>query len=419
MLEKLNGSPGRIESAADLYDWDELVQEDRVHRLIYTDPAIFEAEMTQHLRRGLGLSRPREPDPQATNDYITTQARPAADHPAARLQRQDPRAVQPLHPSRHHAVPQGQGLGAHVHLPVSRLELPQHRQAARGAVAGRLCLRLQGREVQRRAGAARRQLSRLHLRARSIPMRRRCSTISAPSPSRSTNGSTASPNGKIVVCEANRLKYKGNWKLAYDNSGDGYHVVFSHRSLLEMENRLGRRGQQGHVLLQGLARHRRRCTWPIWATAITSRTSGRTSRSAPAGCGRSKARARHRALPGGVAPPLRRQGRGHPRPRLLRAGQHQRVPELLAARQPHPGVRAGLGRRDQRHLVRHRGGRRGRRARRRGRRRSTRCACARRSSSRISARSTTSPISRRSSAGSPASRTSGSTCTAGSASPAA
>jgi phenylpropionate dioxygenase-like ring-hydroxylating dioxygenase large terminal subunit len=45
------------------------------------------------------------------------------------------------------------------------------------------------------------------------------------------------PGGKLIVCEANRIKYKGNWKLAYDNSGDGYHVVYSHRSLLEMENR--------------------------------------------------------------------------------------------------------------------------------------------------------------------------------------
>ena len=34
------------------------------------------------------------------------------------------------------------------------------------------------------------------------------------------------------------MKYRGNWKLAYDNSADGYHVVFSHRSLLDMENRL-------------------------------------------------------------------------------------------------------------------------------------------------------------------------------------
>ena len=45
------------------------------------------------------------------------------------------------------------------------------------------------------------------------------------------------PGGKVVVCEANRFRYKGNWKLAYDNSCDGYHVAYSHRSLLETENR--------------------------------------------------------------------------------------------------------------------------------------------------------------------------------------
>jgi len=27
---------------APLHDWDDLVQEDRVHRLIYTDPAVFD-----------------------------------------------------------------------------------------------------------------------------------------------------------------------------------------------------------------------------------------------------------------------------------------------------------------------------------------------------------------------------------------
>ena len=53
------------------------------------------------------------------------------------------------------------------------------------------------------------------------------------------------PGGKVIVCEANRLKYKGNWKLAYDNSGDGYHVVYSHRSLLETENRLAEDGNKG------------------------------------------------------------------------------------------------------------------------------------------------------------------------------
>jgi phenylpropionate dioxygenase-like ring-hydroxylating dioxygenase large terminal subunit len=46
------------------------------------------------------------------------------------------------------------------------------------------------------------------------------------------------PGGRVNVRNANRLKFKGNWKLGYDNAADGYHVVFSHRSLLAMENRL-------------------------------------------------------------------------------------------------------------------------------------------------------------------------------------
>lgn len=53
------------------------------------------------------------------------------------------------------------------------------------------------------------------------------------------------PGGTVEVCEANRLKYRGNWKLAYDNAADGYHVVFSHRSLLMMENRFREEDQKG------------------------------------------------------------------------------------------------------------------------------------------------------------------------------
>ena len=53
------------------------------------------------------------------------------------------------------------------------------------------------------------------------------------------------PGGKVALCNANRLKLNGNWKLVYDNSADGYHVVFSHRSLLAMENRLADGGDKG------------------------------------------------------------------------------------------------------------------------------------------------------------------------------
>lgn len=48
------------------------------------------------------------------------------------------------------------------------------------------------------------------------------------------------PRGEVVVrSAANRMGYRGNWKLAYDNAGDGYHPAFSHRSLLEMASRMG------------------------------------------------------------------------------------------------------------------------------------------------------------------------------------
>jgi phenylpropionate dioxygenase-like ring-hydroxylating dioxygenase large terminal subunit len=59
------------------------------------------------------------------------------------------------------------------------------------------------------------------------------------------------PGGRVEVREANRLKFKGNWKLAYDNAADGYHVVFSHRSLLEMENRMQQDPSKGMSFYMG------------------------------------------------------------------------------------------------------------------------------------------------------------------------
>lgn len=48
------------------------------------------------------------------------------------------------------------------------------------------------------------------------------------------------PDGEVIVRSgALRMGYRGNWKLAYDNAGDGYHPSFSHRSLLEMASRMG------------------------------------------------------------------------------------------------------------------------------------------------------------------------------------
>ncbi len=167
MLEKLNAS--RIEGA-DLYDWDELVQEDRVHRLIYTDPAIFAAEMT-NIFGAVWVYLGHESQIPANDDYITVRL----------------------------------GLRPIILLRDSQGKI---RARYRGFIFA--TLNPDAPSLIDYLGAITKPIDEWLDRQ---------------------------PKGQIRVCEANRLKYKGNWKLAYDNSGDGYHVVFSHRSLLEMENR--------------------------------------------------------------------------------------------------------------------------------------------------------------------------------------
>ena len=68
-LEKISASPGGVGGAA-VYDWDYLVKEDKAHRLIYTDPAIFEAEMT-HIFGGTWTYLAHESEIPNANDFIT------------------------------------------------------------------------------------------------------------------------------------------------------------------------------------------------------------------------------------------------------------------------------------------------------------------------------------------------------------
>jgi nitrite reductase/ring-hydroxylating ferredoxin subunit len=68
-LEKIGSPPTRLDSTA-LYDWDYLVQEERAHRLIYTDPVIFEAEMT-NIFGGTWTYLAHESEIPHENDFIT------------------------------------------------------------------------------------------------------------------------------------------------------------------------------------------------------------------------------------------------------------------------------------------------------------------------------------------------------------
>ena len=80
-LEKIGSPPTRLDGTA-LYDWDYLVQEDRAHRLIYTDPAIFEAEMT-HIFGGTWTYLAHESEiPQTKRLYHAAHGAASAHHRA-------------------------------------------------------------------------------------------------------------------------------------------------------------------------------------------------------------------------------------------------------------------------------------------------------------------------------------------------
>jgi len=235
--------------AAALFDWDELVQEDRVHRLIYTDPAIFEMELT-NIWGAVWVYLGHEsqiPDP---DDFITARLglRPIilirdaegtiralfnrCTHRGTTLCRKERGNAHvftcPYHgwsylsTGKLRAVPWPDGYACDLKDAKFNLAQVPRVDSYRGFVFGTL-------------------------------------NPDAPSLRTYLGGITdpidewldRNPGGKVEVCEANRLKFKGNWKLAYDNSGDGYHVVFSHRSLLEMENRLADAANKGMSYYRG------------------------------------------------------------------------------------------------------------------------------------------------------------------------
>lgn len=235
LQERISGKP--------LYDWDELVQEDRVHRLIYTDPAIFQAEM-QYIFGGTWTYLAHESEIANDNDFITRRMglRPLIilrDHSGkiralfnrcthrgttlCRWDKGNARTFQcPYHgwnfanTGQLRGVPWADGYAGDMRDPKYNVAQVPRVESYRGFIFGTL------------NEAAPPLVEHLGPIATIID-----------------EWLDRNPGGKVVVCEANRFKYKGNWKLAYDNSCDGYHVIYSHRSLLETENRMAADNAKG------------------------------------------------------------------------------------------------------------------------------------------------------------------------------
>ena len=216
-------------------DWDELVQEDKVHRLIYTDEAIFREEMRK-IWGGVWVFLGHESQIPEKNDFIRGKLglRPIiltrdsggkiralynrCTHRGSTVCREDKGNSKSFACPYHgwsffntgelSGVPWPEGYSCDFSESKFNLAQVPRVKSYRGFIFG--TLNLDAPSLETYLGEVRAPLDEWLDRH---------------------------PGGTVAFCEANRLKFNGNWKLLYDNSCDGYHVIFSHRSLLAMENR--------------------------------------------------------------------------------------------------------------------------------------------------------------------------------------
>lgn len=216
--------------------WDELIQPDRVHQKLYTDPEIFAGEMTNIF----GLTwvyLAHESEIPNTTDYKTGYLgkRPII------VARDDSGKVRALFNRCTHR-------GATVcrtHRGSARLfTCPYHGWNFKnsGELAGVPWPKAYGEDFDKKEWGLKQIrvesyrgfiFGTLNLQAPSL--------IDYLGPARDYLDQWLDRyDGKnIVVGNPHRMVYRGNWKLTYDNAADGYHVMFSHRSLFETAARMG------------------------------------------------------------------------------------------------------------------------------------------------------------------------------------
>lgn len=218
--------------------WDQLVREDKVHRLIYTDPEIFREEMTKVFGhtwvylvheselpnihdyktgylglRPLIITRDKEGQIHALFNRCAHRAATVCREPRGSAKH----FVCPYHgwsydsTGRLVGVPWPKGYGPDFDRSKLNLGKAPRIESYRGFVFG--TLNLDAPSLAEHLGPARDLLDQWIDRF---------------------------PGGEVIARNnTHRMVYRGNWKLTFDNAGDGYHPAFSHRSLLDMAQRRG------------------------------------------------------------------------------------------------------------------------------------------------------------------------------------
>jgi len=216
--------------------WDHLVQEGRVHRSLYTDPAIFAEEMIK-IFGGTWVYLGHESEISKPNDFVARNLglRPIiltrdgsgkinalmnrCAHRGATVCRQREGSARYFTCGYHGwtysnggecvSVPGDDAYGPGFKIERYNLARIPHLETYRGFIFG--TLNREAPDLVQHLGAARPLIDQWLDRY---------------------------PGAEVVVrSSAQRMVMGANWKLVYDNAGDGYHPPFSHRSLLLMTAR--------------------------------------------------------------------------------------------------------------------------------------------------------------------------------------
>lgn len=214
-------------------DWDYLVQEDRVHRSVYTDPSLFDEEMRK-IFGGVWTYLCHDSELPNTNSFkrVRMGMRPLivtrdsagnfhalfnrCAHRAATVCQEAAGTAKRFTCSFHGwtytndgklvGVPYSKGYGECLNKNELGLKKIPRIAVYRGFIFGTLNPDMPSLDDY--LGPARQYLDEFIDRA---------------------------PDGELIVQSgAYRGLYHGNWKICWDNAADGYHPAFGHRSLFEM-----------------------------------------------------------------------------------------------------------------------------------------------------------------------------------------
>lgn len=226
-----------VSTAPDAAAYEELVRADRVHRLVYTDPQIFAAELSGIFGR-VWVFVGHESEIPEVHDF---RAREVGGRPVILTRDAEGEIHVLMNRCRHRGAtvcrqPAGRA---------KRFTCPYHGWAysndgaltgvpwpnAYGSAFDRTALALHEMRVETHRGFI---FGTLNHDAESL------SDYLGPAADVLDVWIDRFPGARLVARHgAHRLMCKANWKLVLDNSVDGYHPSFSHRSLLQMAARHG------------------------------------------------------------------------------------------------------------------------------------------------------------------------------------